>query len=194
MNASSCQDDTVGTAGDSVPIAAPGEYGAAERLWYAVRAKPGREEEACFHFERQGLVSYLPRILVQRSHARKREMVRRAFFPGYLFLHLAPDERRWSTIASTRGALCAVHFGEQYPPVPDMFICRLRQREDAEGNIVVRHPTLCSGQAVTVRLEDDAVLDGIFLEMRGDKRAIILVGMLQQQLRTSVPLDKIHLK
>ncbi|OQX12590.1 MAG: hypothetical protein BWK76_17450 [Desulfobulbaceae bacterium A2] len=164
---------------------------AAERLWYAVRAKPSREEEACFHFERQGLICYLPRILVQRSHARKRELVRRPLFPGYLFLHLAPSERRWETIASTRGALCAVHFGEQYPSVPELFIKHLREREDAQGHIVLRGPELRSGQPVAVHLEDEAVLDGIFLEMRGEKRALILVTMLQQQVRTLVPMERL---
>jgi len=164
----------------------------AVREWFAVRAKPNREEEACFHFERQHFVCYLPRILVQRSHARKKEMVRRPFFPGYLFLHLAPEERYWGTIASTRGALCAVHFGDQYPPVPDAIIRRLRQQEDDRGLIVLQRPELVPGQTVAVRMEDEAVLQGIFLEMRGEKRALILVDMLRQQLRTVVPLDRLQ--
>lgn len=162
-----------------------------ERQWFAVRTQPRREFLAKYHFERQGFRVYLPVHKAIISHARKREDAIRPFFPGYLFLHLAPDERQWTTISGTIGAACAVRFGEFHPPVPNVIIETLRSREDECGFIVtnsLRQSIFQPGDRVLFPVNQVQDLYGIFEARRGEERAIILVEILKRQVSVEVPL------
>lgn len=164
------------------------------RQWFAVRAKARHELEALHHFERQGFVAYLPRTLVRTTHARKVCWKQRPFFPGYLFLHLAPEERRWTTIRSTIGAIGAVHFGHHYPPLPDTFIEMLKAREDEQGVIVAdRTPDAVfkAGERVRVLNGPMAGLEGVFVAMRGEERVLIMLDWLQRKVRAELALNEV---
>ncbi len=159
------------------------------REWFAVRIKPHKERIACAHFERQGFTVYLPKTLKTRRHARRVEQVVRPFFPGYLFLHLAPEERRWPTIGGTIGAIGPVCFGDQYPPVPAWLIESLQAREDEQGYISTREIELSflkPGSKVRVVCGDLQGVEGIFREIRGQDRAVILLDMLRRQVAATV--------
>jgi len=161
------------------------------RQWFAVRCRPGREFAATHELERQGLAVYLPRELKLIRHARRMERVPRPFFPGYLFLHLAPAERRWTAIRSTPGALCAVHFGAFYPPVPDTVITSLKSLEDADGLICQGEDPVSpfkSGERVVVRDGQFSGIEGIFVCRSGEERAMVLLEMLQRQVKARLPL------
>lgn len=89
-----------------------------EASWYAIRTKPHKDQLARLNYEQQGLSVYQPMLRTVVRHARRKKEVLRPFFPGYLFLWLAPEERNWVAIGSTRGAIGAVCLGDQNVPVP----------------------------------------------------------------------------
>ena len=165
------------------------------KQWFAVRCKPRREAEARAEFERQGFEVWLPMELRLVRHARRMEKRPRPFFPGYLFLRLGPEERRWTTIRSTRGAIEAVHFGAHYPPAPDEVVARLRAMEDEAGFIRM------DGQDVSVpfkpgarvRVQGGAMagLEGVLLACEGEQRALVLLEMLQRQVKARLPLAEL---
>jgi len=164
------------------------------RQWFAVRTKARHEVEALNHFERQGFAAYLPRTLVRTTHARKVCWKPRPFFPGYLFLHLAPEERRWTTIRSTIGAIGAVHFGHHYPPVPDVFIELLKAREDEHGLIVAeRTPDSVFQPGERVRVLNGPMqgLEGVFVAMRGEDRVMIMLDWLARRVKAELPLNEV---
>ena len=72
------------------------------RQWYVIRTKPCREFVAQTHFEQQGYTTYLPHTITTRKHARKISKVPRPLFPGYIFLHLSPEEQHGRTVPLTR--------------------------------------------------------------------------------------------
>jgi len=164
------------------------------RQWFAVRTKPREEARAKQEFERQGFTVYLPLALVRITHARKVSWQPRPFFAGYLFLHLAPEERQWTRIRSTYGAVGAVHFGPFYPPVPDGVIAAIRARENERGLIELdRTPTAPFKKGDRVRLLTGSLsgLEGLFQEMRGEDRALILLNWLGRRISAEVSTQDI---
>ncbi len=162
------------------------------RQWFAVRCKPGRESVARMEFERQGFEVYLPQELKLIRHARKMEKASRPFFPGYLFLHLAIHEQRWTAIRSTPGALCAVHFGMSYPQVPEQVIALLKSLEDDDGFICEDEDSISPfkpDERVVVRGGQFSGIEGLFVCRNGSERAMVLLDVLQRQVRVQLPLS-----
>jgi len=164
------------------------------RQWFAIRTKPRQEEKARFHYTRQGFEVYLPRMRRVRCHARQKKEVLRPFFPGYLFLHLAPEERNWTTIAATIGALAPVRFGEIYPPMPDMVIEELQAREDASGSLpatsALNH--LNPGDPVRVIMSDRKVMIGALKQIVDQDRVLVLLELLKRQIPVLVPATDVQ--
>jgi len=155
-----------------------------KRKWFAVRTKPRQEQRAIMHYKRQGFIVYLPMVQSVRRHARKTEQVMRPLFPGYIFLHLSPEERDWTAIGSTIGAIGPVRFNNYYPPVPDWVIAGIQARENDNGYIPLRSlgdKTLKAGTRVAVSLGAKEI-EGVFLNFRDEDRVIVLLDILQRQL------------
>jgi len=164
------------------------------RAWYAVRTKPHKERIAVANYRNQGLEVYLPLMRTVRKHARRREEVLRPVFPGYLFLHLAPAERNWTAISSTRGVIGPVCFGDSYVSVPAWIIEGLRAKEDEAGVIApgcFQRPKLASGMEVEVELDGGGSAKGFFCSFHGEENVVILLEILQRQVKTTLPLDRI---
>lgn len=163
------------------------------REWFAIRTKPNRELNARLQYERQGFVVYLPMIRKIVRHARRKEEVLRPFFPGYLFLHLAPEERNWVTIASTRDALGPVRFGDQYVPVPAWVIDDLKTREEGGAILLaaLQKAQLRPGAAVEVRLDEATTAPGLVYSLRGEENVVVLLQLMGRQVKTTVPVDQV---
>ena len=165
-----------------------------EKQWFAVRTQPMKEPLAMTHYRRQGYEVWFPRIRKTVRHARKIKKVLRPLFPGYIFLHLAPEERNWVTIASTIGAIGPVRFGDYYPPVPEWLIQELKQREAEEGFIPMPFDDslgLKPGDRITVTDENNTEIQGIFQALKGEDRALILLDLLKREVPAEVPLAAI---
>ncbi|MFN2355863.1 MAG: transcriptional activator RfaH [Desulfopila sp.] len=162
--------------------------------WYAIRTKPNNEKVARLNYEQQGFTVYLPLISKVVRHARQKKQVLRPFFPGYLFLHLAPEERNWPTIAATRGSAGPVHFGESYIPVPDWLVDTLKEREEkgAISQAALKRQTIRAGDTVTVNLNDGGATEGLFFSWRGEENVIVLLNFLGRMVRTTLPQDRVE--
>ncbi len=101
--------------------------------WYAVQTLASREAGARLHLDAQGFQTFLPMSLRTISHARKLKVVRRAVFPGYLFLVLNLRRDRWRSVNGTRGVARLV-MGREWPlPVPEGVVETLIDCEDENG-------------------------------------------------------------
>lgn len=165
------------------------------RVWFAIHTRAGREQEAMMHLQQQGFTVYLPTVLQRIRHARRVRWQPRAFLPGYLFLHLAPDERRWTSIRSTHGVIAPVRFGAHYPAVDAAVIAAFRAREDADGHIELPGggPAAPFREGQRVRLLDGAMadLEGVFVCMRGEERALVFMRLLQRQVQVAVDTSQL---
>ena len=145
------------------------------------------------HYRRQGFIFYLPVVQGMRRHARKTDMVLRPLFPGYIFLHLSPEERDWTAIGSTIGAIGPVRFNDYFPSVPDWVITGIKARENDKGCIPLRSfgdKMLKAGSRVTVAMGDKEI-EGIFMNFRDEDRVVVLLDILQRQLPVVTPLAKL---
>jgi transcriptional antiterminator RfaH len=165
------------------------------RAWFAIQTRAGREFEAAAQLENQGFAVYLPTVRQRIRHARRIDWQPRAFLPGYLFLHLAPQERRWTSIRSTRGVIAPVHFGARYPAIGEELIAAFRAREDADGHIVPAEggPQAPFREGQNVRVLDGAMadLEGVFACMRGEDRALVFMQLLQRRVAVTVETDQL---
>ena len=162
------------------------------KSWYAIRTKPRQEEIAKLNFEKQNFITYLPKVKTTIRHARKITNAARPLFPGYLFLQLSTPETYLTSLSSTYGAIGPVRFGDYIPPVPDWIIEEIKKREDEKGLVSLFDPkrlNLKKGDKVKVKLNHYDELEGIFYAQRGQDRAIILLNILKNQVKTEVPLE-----
>ena len=164
------------------------------KQWFAVRTKPNKEIVAKAQLENQGFKVYLPLVNTRITHARKVSWQPRPFFSGFLFVRLSRDEQRWTAIRSTVGVLAPVSFGNFYPPLPDKAIEMLQSSHDEDGYITVGRSVespFAAGEKV--RLQDSSLkgLEGVFIEMRGEDRALVLLDWMQKKMRLETSLDNL---
>ena len=164
------------------------------KQWFAVRTKPKKEVVARDQLENQGFKVYLPLVNTRVTHARKVSWQPRPFFAGYLFAHLSRDEQRWTAIRSTVGVLAPVRFGDFYPPLPDEAIKMLQSSHDENGFVAISStPKSPFASEEAVRLHDSSFkgLEGIFIEMRGEDRAFILLDWMNKKIRVETHLSNL---
>jgi len=160
--------------------------------WYVAHTHPNAEVKAVFHLARQGFVSYLPRYLKQRRHARRTEIVPAAVFPRYLFVALDLEHARWRSIRSTVGVSHLICNGDMPMPVPRGIVEDIRGREDERGYVVLgRQIPFRPGD--TVRIGAGAFADqiGMFECMNDEARVVLLLELLGREIRVTVPLEAI---
>lgn len=163
--------------------------------WYAVRTQPRKEFYAKQNFENQNFTVFLPVTLRIIRHARKVKEVPSPLFPGYLFLHLAENEKNWVAISSTYGAVGPLRFGNFYPPVPKWFVDGLMARCDLNGFIPVglkEKYGFSPGDKVRFTGPNETIIEGILKALDGKDRAIILIEMLKREVATKVPVSALR--
>ena len=165
------------------------------RTWYAIHTRTGREMEAREHLQNQGFEVYLPLVLQRISHARHISWQPRAFLPGYLFVHLGADERRWTAIRSTRGVIGPVRFGARVPVIDGAIIEAFKAREDGDGFIALATggPAAPFSTGQKVRLLDGAMadLEGVFSCMRGEERALVFMQLLYRRVQVTIDISQL---
>lgn len=133
--------------------------------WYAVQTLANREVGAQLHLQAQGFRTYLPQLLKTVKHARKLTVVRRAVFPGYLFLILNLRRDRWRSVNGTVGVSRLIMARETPLAVPKGVVETLIDYTDAQG--------LC-------RVDRD---------LKAGEKVRVIAGPLAQALGQLVSLD-----
>ena len=109
-------------------------------------------------------------------------------FPGYLFMSTSIDPVPWKSINGTRGISKAVTLDGIYRPVTPYIIESLQQRCSKNG-IFRQLSKIDSGDRVKIERGPFAEFISTVDEIKDNKRALVLIDLLQQQIRTEVSLD-----
>ncbi len=147
--------------------------------WIVVTTHPHRELFAGEHLVRQDYNVYCPLIAKNVRHARRIYEVRRALFPGYLFIERSPSFILRS-ILGTFGVRSVVRNGDIPALLPSGFVTSLKARE-IDGVIKEQEAPLEPGQAVTI---DGGPFDGVvgkILEVRESDRVVLLLDLIHSQ-------------
>jgi transcriptional antiterminator RfaH len=156
--------------------------------WYAVYCQPHRESAAAAHLKNQDFVVFFPKREKIIRHARKREKVRRPFFPGYLFVELDIEHARWRSINSTVGVIRIVMQNDRPAPAP-MGVIETIRAACGDGDILRFNPDLSVGQRVRV-------VDGPFADFVGEldqltdsERVRVLLDIMGGRTRVVLPRE-----
>ena len=162
------------------------------KIWIAVATHPNAEGQAVQNLKRQGYECYCPCTSVQRRHARRSEMVKRPFFPGYLFVRLDRTCGQWRPIMHSRGVRTVVRFGEKLGIVPQGLIESLIAGERDGG---LKPPPAAErlevGQRVSLNgtLFDDFMCTVQSIEPRD--RVCVLLKLMRHTVRMVVPSENV---
>jgi transcription elongation factor/antiterminator RfaH len=163
--------------------------------WYVVRTKPRKEDFLADQMEIRRIEIYNPRIRVQTVNPRARKV--RAYFPGYLFVHLDLEKTGTFSVQYIPGAAGLVSFGGEVADVPDGLIHAIRQRVDeinsAGGELF---DVLKMGETVVIHSGPFAGYEAIFdARLPGSERVRVLLKLLKnRQMPVDLPAGQVRPK
>src|SRR5205814_7148871 len=145
---------------------------ASSRRWFVAQSHVHAESKAAMHLGRQGFEVYLPRYRKQRRHARRIDVVAAPLFPRYLFVSINLGAQRWHSIKSTTGVTRLVGNGDEPGMVSPEIIEGLRDREDADGFVLLQQRSRFS-PGDKVRINNGAFCDclGLYEVISGTDRS-----------------------
>jgi transcriptional antiterminator RfaH len=154
--------------------------------WFCLRSHPKHEHIAAAHLQQNHVDVFLPRIRFKRTTRTGSVWVVEALFPNYLFAQF-DWVNSLRMVCHSPSVSEVVHFGRQWPVVPDEAIAEMRA---CLGNNEVHtiSPEVAPGD--TVRISGGCMhgLTAIVTQvMPGKQRVAVLLDFLGQQ--TSVKLD-----
>jgi len=159
--------------------------------WYVVHTQPNSESRANEHLRRQGYITFLPKLLKRRRHARKTETVSRPLFPRYIFVQLDTVHQGWHAIRSTLGVASLVG-GEQGPtPVRDGIVEALRAQQGSDGFFRAQVRKFAPGEAIRVVDGLFASAIGFFESMSDNERVSVLLEILGRRVRVVLDPDSV---
>jgi transcription antitermination factor NusG len=163
--------------------------------WVVLRSKPRKEEFLAAQMQMRKMEIFNPHIRVQTVNPRARKV--RAYFPGYVFVHLDLEKTGLTSIQYLPGAAGLVSFGGEAADVPDGLIQAIRHRVDeinaAGGELF---DVLKPGETVVVHSGPFAGYEAIFdARLPGSDRARVLLKLLKnRQLLVDLPAGQIRPK
>lgn len=106
--------------------------------WYCVQTQTNKEAYAAKNLEAQSYRHFLPTFVRTIRHARKTSQVRRALFPGYLFVSVDIESQRWHPIMHTFGVRSLIMQNERPKPVPIGVVEALLSATNDDGHVDFR--------------------------------------------------------
>lgn len=158
--------------------------------WYVVLTKPKQEDRAEEHLKAQGGEVFLPRIQLEKIRKGKRVQVVEPLFPGYLFVNVKGCEQLIGSIRSTRGVRQLLRFGVEPLEIRADLIRDLRHR--CGEKVECSQESFVEGQGVEITSGPFKDYQGIFKQFDGERRAIILLNLLNQQQELLVEIQQLQ--
>ena len=156
------------------------------RAWFCLRSQVKHEQVAAAHLERMGEIEvFNPRIRYARSTRQGPVWVTESMFPNYLFARFD-----WRTslnrVHFAPGVSEIVHFGTEWPTVPDQVIAELRALV-GEGGLQNTERPFRIGDHVRICGGPLHGLEAVITQyMPGQQRVAVLLDFLGRQSMVNV--------
>jgi transcriptional antiterminator RfaH len=181
------------------------EMAVAKPSWFCLRSQLKHEHIAAAHLRRlENIDVFVPRIRFKRANRNGITWVTEALFPNYLFARF-DWHTRLRQIYYSPGVSEVVHFGDNWPVIPDQTIEDLRAMLGTD-EIHVIPPEVSPGdevkivggsfhglQAVIERVLPSAKRVAVLMDFLGRQTAVeVDLGMVIKEAgpRSTIPLDK----
>lgn len=152
-------------------------------MWYLLYCKAKEESRAVMHLANQGIEAFYPKVMVTKVLRGKRQIVEDPLFPNYVFAQLDHGVHNFTSVRSTRGVIGFVKQGKAYQQVSSSLINIFREIKDATG-LDTSLPQ--SGDTVMVQSANYNNIQAIYQEPKGDKRALLLIELINQPVLVEV--------
>lgn len=144
----------------------------------------------CDHLKKQGFDVFLPLIIKTANMNGKFLDAKAPLFPGYLFVSTWIDPVPWNSINATRGISKAVSLDGVYRSIHTHIVEGLRCRCDDDG-VIQRLNNIIPGDRVKIERGTFAEFICNVDSIQDDRRAWVLINLLQQKTRAEVSLDAV---
>jgi len=152
--------------------------------WYAVYCRSHHERQVERYLHVRQVDCFLPVCRRLRRRRDRRELATLPLFPGYVFVRMAPEERRRAL--TIPGVVSFVTAGGVPVPVPAMEIDSLRACVEREIDMR-HHPFLTKGRRVRITHGAFADLEGIFVAKKNRFRLVLSITLINRSV--AVELD-----
>ncbi|MDG1818262.1 MAG: transcription/translation regulatory transformer protein RfaH [Porticoccaceae bacterium] len=161
-----------------------------EGSWFLLQTKSRQEARALENLERQGVDSFCPMVRVEKVSRGTRVVKEEALFPSYLFVNFNQSKVSATSVRSTRGVSHFVTCGGSPVVVPKNLIEQLRKRTGSNSDELVSDLPKIGDQ---LQIIDGPFrgLNAVFTEIDGNQRAVVLVDLLNQQVKASLPFKSL---
>jgi transcription antitermination factor NusG len=151
--------------------------------WFALNTRFRYEDYVSKQIAGKGYETFLPIYKSRRRWSDRIKQIDLPLFPGYLFCRFDPANRL--PILTVPGMIQIVGFGKTPVPVDESEIVAIQA---AMGSNVTREPWpfLQIGQKVRVACGPLCGVEGILLSVRGGRRLVLSVTLLQRSVALEV--------
>jgi transcriptional antiterminator RfaH len=163
--------------------------------WYIVHCKIRAERLTADALGRKGFEVFLPMETCEITHARKKQIVSRPLFRGYLFVRLDKERPRFADVRKTHGVHWLVTNVGKPVVVPDKIIEALQERE-TEGDFdrtKPKKPGLQAGDQVRIKEGPFADLVGEIMALPSERRIDVLLNLYNRKIKFKIPLANVEL-
>jgi transcriptional antiterminator RfaH len=146
--------------------------------WFAIHAKPRRENFAATNLTALGIRILLPRVRVERLLRGVAQQGTKPLFQGYFFAQFCPANCLES-VKAARGVLQVVSSGRIPIPVDDETVREIQDRIQKDGLIRIRPQALAPGTRVTIQSGPfEGMMGRVDRELNDRKRVAIFLEAL----------------
>ncbi len=160
--------------------------------WYLLQTKPHAHATADEHLKRQGFNVFIPFIIKTIRKNGKFLDIKTPLFPGYLFMGTSIDPIPWKTVNGTRGISKAVTLDGIYRTVSAHIIEGLKHRCDND-DVIQSLNDIAPGDRGKIKRGPFSDFICSIDQISDDRRAWVLIDLLQQQTRAEVFLDDVSI-
>lgn len=164
---------------DTLPIRYP---------WFAVQVRARHELGVAEHFQAKGYEWFLPLFKDRKRWSDRIKQVESPLFPGYLFCRFNPQDRL--PILKTPGVTQIVGYNRIPVPVDETEIDAIRTLV-ASGVPNRPHPFLEVGNKIRIEAGALRGIEGILLEVKGNRRLILSITLLQRSVAVEIDSEAV---
>jgi transcriptional antiterminator RfaH len=155
--------------------------------WFVVQTNPREENLASVVLVQNGVRVYQPFMEKFVFHARRKTLKRYPLFPGYLFVHIRPEEEDFHKIRWSRGVRRILLDNYRPVSIQDEFVESLVGLQDEATGVIRKPVDFVPGEMVRIRSGPLRDIVGIFEEWGSDDgRVRILIEMVNNRAKVLV--------
>ncbi len=157
--------------------------------WYAVYTSANHEKKVAAEFGRRSVESFLPLYSSVRRWKDRRVQLQMPLFPGYVFAHLALNDRL--RVIQVPGVVKLVGFGGQPVALPDEQVEALRT--GLNGQLRAEpHPYLTIGRRIRIVRGAFQGAEGTLVRKKGIFRVVLSLELIMRSIAVEVDASDVE--